>query len=567
MHIDIVPNRGSTPAVLLRESYREGGKVKKRTLANLSKLPMAQVEAIRSVLRGEPMVPLAGSFEIVRSLGHGHVEAVRGAMKRLGLGGLIETRPSAKRDLVLAMIAARILAPHPKLATVRWWKNSSLAEEFGVADADEDDLYAAMDWLLARQETIETKLAARHLKEGGLVLYDLSSSWFEGKSCPLAKRGYSRDGRKGTLQVNYGLMTDPRGCPVAVSVHDGNTADPLTLMPEIERVKGRFGIKTLVMVGDRGMISQKAIEEIRQSDGIDWISALKSSSIRALVDEGQLQLDLFDERNLFELSHPAYPGERLVACRNPQLGRLRALKREDLLQATEVVLDRIKARVEAGRLKGADQIGLAVGKAVHRYKVAKHFDLDIAETSFSFARNAQRIACEAALDGLYVIRTSLAPERMSADECVRSYKSLSQVERAFRTMKSVDLKIRPIHHRLEDRVRAHIFLCLLAYYVEWHMREAWRELLFADQDQAARATRNPVAPATRSVAALAKVRRRKLEDGTPPHSFATLLAELATITRNTCRAPGADPQATFQILTSPNPKQSRALDLINTIQP
>src|SRR3712207_426970 len=327
-----------------------------------------------------------------------------------------------------------------------------------LADADEDDLYAAMDWLLARQETIETKLAARHLKEGGLVLYDLSSSWFEGKSCPLARRGYSRDGRKGTLQVNYGLMTDPRGCPVAVSVHDGNTADPLTLMPAIERVKGRFGIKTLVMVGDRGMISQKAIEEIRQSDGIDWISALKSSSIRALVDEGQLQLDLFDERNLFELSHPAYPGERLVACRNPQLGRLRALKREDLLQATEVLLDRIKARVEAGRLKGADQIGLAVGKAVNRYKVAKHFDLDIAETSFSFARNAQRIACEAALDGLYVIRTSLAPERMSADECVRSYKSLSQVERAFRTMKSVDLKIRPIHHRLEDRVRAHIFL-------------------------------------------------------------------------------------------------------------
>jgi transposase len=400
------------------------------------------------------------------------------------------------------------------------------------------------------------------------VLYDLTSSWFEGKTCPLARRGYSRDGRKGTLQVNYGVVADRRGCPVAVSVHEGNTADPVTLMPEIERVKDEFGIEQLVIVGDRGMVSQKAIDEIRTRDGIDWISALKSGAIRALVEGGQLQLDLFDERNLFELTHPDYPGERLVACRNPQLARLRARKREDLLMATEAVLAPIQARVATGRLAGADRIGLAAGKVIDRYKVAKHFDLDIGDTAFSFARNAEKIAAEAALDGLYVIRTSLAEDRMTADECVRSYKALTGLERAFRTMKSVDLKVRPIHHRLEDRVRAHIFLCMLAYYVEWHMLEAWRELTFADEDQQAKAGRDPVAPAERSAAARRKAATHQLDDGTPAHSFRTLMEELATIVSNTCRVPGSTGDtATFSLLTTPNALQRRARELIDTIGP
>ena len=568
MHIDIVPNRGSTPAVLLRESYREGRKVKKRTLANLSKLPMAQVEAIRAVLRGDKVVAVEQSFEIVASKIHGDTDAVLLAMRRLGLASLLSARPCREADLVMAMVAARIVAPHTKLATTRWWHTRTLADELGVADADEDDLYAAMDWLLERQDRIEKKLARRHLAEGGLVLYDLSSSWFEGKTCPLARRGYSRDGRKGTLQVNYGVVTDRRGCPVAVSVHAGNTADPTTLMPEIERVKDRFGIERMVIVGDRGMVSQKAIDEIRTRDGIDWISALKSGAIRALVEGGQLQLDLFDERNLFELAHPDYPDERLVACRNPQLARLRAHKREDLLQATEIALAAIQVRVAAGRLQGADKIGLAVGKVVDKYKVAKHFDLDIGDTAFSFARNAEKIASEAALDGLYVIRTSLAAEQMTPDECVRSYKALGQVERAFRTMKSVDLEVRPIHHRLEDRVRAHILLCMLAYYVEWHMLEAWRELTFADEDQEAKASRDPVAPAERSAAAERKARTRQLEDGTPAHSFRTLLEELATIVSNTCRVPGSTSDtATFTIVTTPDDFQRRARELIESNQP
>lgn len=568
MHIDIVPNRGSAPAVLLRESFREGRKVRKRTLANLGKLPMPQVEAIRAILRGQTMVPVEQSFEIVASKIHGDTDTVLSAMRRLGLAALLSARPCREADLVMAMLAARIAAPHTKLATARWWHTRTLAEELGVADADEDDLYAAMEWLLARQDRIEKKLAARHLEAGGLVLYDLSSSWFEGKTCPLAKRGYSRDGRKGTLQVKYGVVTDRRGCPVAVSVHAGNTADPVTLMPEIERVKGRFGIERLVIVGDRGMVSQKAIDEIRTRDGVDWISALKSGAIRALVEGGQIQLDLFDERNLFELVHPDYPGERLVACRNPELARLRAHKREDLLRATEAQLAAIQLRVAAGRLKGADRIGLAVGKVVNRYKVAKHFDLDIGEAAFAFARNAERIAGEAALDGLYVIRTSLGPERMAPAECVRSYKALTGLERAFRTMKSVDLEIRPIHHRLEDRVRAHILLCMLAYYVEWHMREAWRDLTFADEEQEAKVSRDPVAPARRSAAAKQKARTRQLHDGTPAHSFRTLLEELATIVSNTCRVPGSTGNtATFTLLTTPNALQRRARELIDTISP
>lgn len=567
MHIDVVPNRGARPAYLLRESFREGNQVCKRTLANLSALSDAQIQAIRAILRGESLTPAGELFEVIASRAQGHVAAVRVAMQRLGVAGLIGARPSGERDLVCAMVAARILAPHTKLATTRWWHTTTLAEDFGVADASEDDLYAAMDWLLARQDTIQKKLAARHLSAGGLVLYDLSSSYFEGTTCPLAKLGYSRDGKKGLLQVNYGLLTDARGCPVAVSVYEGNVADSQTLLPEITRLREDFGIEQLVMVGDRGMISQKAIDAMRETDGVGWITALKSASIRVLIEQGHLQLGLFDERNLVELSSPDYPGERLVACRNPELARLRAHKREALLAATERNLDKIKARVDAAKLAGEAAIGMRVGKVVNQYKVAKHFELSIGDNTFSFARKLDSIAAEAALDGLYIIRTSVPVVQMDAPQCVRNYKSLANVERAFRSLKTIDLKVRPIHHRLADRVRAHIFLCMLAYYVEWHLREAWRELMFADPDQQAKATRDPVAPAKRSKQALAKIASHTLDDGTPAHSFATLLDELATIVRNTCRTPTAGPDApTFDVLTTPNAKQKRALELIQQIR-
>jgi len=567
MHIHIVPNRDSPPTVLLRESYREGGKVKKRTLANLSSLSMAQVESIRAVLRGDEVRSVAECFEISASRTHGHVQALERAMQRLDLAALIDRKPSRERDQVLAMLAARILEPHTKLATTRWWHTTTLAEVFGVDKADEDDLYEAMDWLLERQDAIHKKLAARHLEAGSLVLYDLSSSYFEGSTCELARLGHNRDGKKGKLQVNYGLLTDHRGCPVAVSVHEGNTADSATLMPAINRLRHDFGIDTLVIAGDRGMISQKAIDELRETDGIGWITALRSASIKSLMAQGHLQLGLFDERNLFEFTHPDYPAERLVACRNPELAKLRAHKRESLLAATEKNLERVVAMVEAGRLSGRDVIGVRVGRVVNQYKVAKHFELDIRHDAFSFHRKQEEIAQEAALDGIYILRTSVTAAQMNSDDCVRNYKSLAQVERAFRSLKTMDLKIRPIHHRLADRVRAHIFLCMLAYYVEWHLRQAWRELLFADEDQAAKLTRDPVAPAQRSPAALRKISCRRLDNGATVHSFATLLAELASITRNTCRTPSADPKApSFQVSTTPSPAQQRAFDLVENIR-
>lgn len=553
---------------LLRRSYREGGTVKNETLGNLSHLPDALIEIIRRSLQGETFAPVTQAFEITRSRPHGHVRAVAMAMQRLDLAGLIATKACRERELVLAMVASRIVDPAPKLATIRLWHTTTLAEEFGVADASEDDLYAAMDWLLARQDRVQKKLAARHLREGALVLYDLSSSYFEGSTCPLAKRGYSRDRKTGTLQVNYGLLTDARGCPVAVSVHEGNTADSVTFMPAVRKLREDFGIQRMVMVGDRGMVSQKAIDELRQSDGVGWITALKSASIRALVEQGQLQMGLFDERNLLEITSPEYPGERLMACRNEALAKLRAHKREDLLAATERSLVEIKVRVEAGKLKGKDKIGVRVGKVVNKYKVAKHFELNIDDAALSWTRRSDTIASEAALDGLYIVRTSLAAEQADAPTCVRSYKSLANVERAFRSIKTIDLKVRPIHHRLADRVRAHIFLCTLAYYVEWHLREAWRDLMFADTEQQAKTTRDPVAPATRSDAALAKVHSRALADGTPAHSFATLMAELATLVRNTCRAPsaGADAPA-FEVVTTPNAQQQRAFELVRAITP
>lgn len=551
---------------LLRRSYREGGTVKNETLGNLSHLPDDLVDIIRRSLQGEIFVPLGHAFEITRSRAHGHVQAVETAMQRLGLASLVAAKPCRERDLVLAMVASRIVAPQTKLATTRWWQTTTLAEDFAVSDANESELYAAMDWLLPRQGTIEKKLAARHLSAGGLVLYDLSSSYFEGTTCPLAKRGYSRDGKHGMLQVNYGLLTDARGCPVAVSVHEGNTSDSTTFLPEVRRLRTDFGIERMVMVGDRGMISQKAIDDLRTTEGVGWITALKSVSIRALVEQGQLQLDLFDERNLLELSSPDYPGERLMACRNPQLAKLRAHKREELLGATEKALEKIKVRVEATRLAGKEKIGVSVGKIVNQYKMEKHFALEIGEASFSFRRTADSIAAEAALDGIYIIRTSVPANEMRAADCVRNYKSLANVERAFRSLKTVDLKVRPIHHRLADRVRSHIFLCMLAYYVEWHMREAWRALMFADPDQAAKATRDPVAPAVRSERTLKKVARHTLDDDSPAHSFATLMAELATIVRNTCRTPQTTETApTFDLLTIPSAKQQHALQLLRQI--
>jgi transposase len=540
--------------------------VRKRTLANLSALSDEQIQAIRAVLSGQDVRPVEELWQTTRSRSHGAVQAVRVAMQRLGFESLIASRPGPERDAVCAMVAARIVAPHTKLATTRWWHTTTLAEEFGVAQVGETGLYAAMDWLRERQGAIQKKLAARHLSEGALALYDLSSSYFEGTCCPLAKIGYSRDGKRNTPQVNYGLLTTRAGCPVAISVYEGNTADASTLMPQVTQLREQFGLERVVLIGDRGMISHKAIDTLRSLDGLAWITALKSSQIRALVQGGALQLGLFDERNLFEFSHPDFPNERLMACRNVDLGRLRAHKREALLQATEKELQKVRARIENGSLAGRDKIGVRVGKVVNKYKVAKHFALTIEDSGFTFQRLEKQIAAEAALDGLYVIRTSVPKKQMDCAEAVRSYKALAEVERAFRSMKTIDLHIRPIHHHLEGRVRAHIFLCMLAYYVEWHMREAWREMMFADEDLERKKHRDPVAAAERSEAALEKVATRTLKDGSPVHSFRTLLSELSTIVRNTCEARvGQRSGSTFQMTTTPNPLQHRALQLLQQI--
>jgi len=549
---------------LLRRSYRDGDKVKNETLGNLSHLPEDVIDLVRRSLRGESFVPANERLEIIASKSHGDVDAVLRAMRRLDFASLLSSRTCPEVDLVIGMVVARIVAPDTKLATTRWWQTRTLAEDLNVGKADEDALYAAMDWLLERQDPIERKLAARHLKPGGLVLYDLSSSYFEGKCCPLAALGKNRDGKKGKLQVNYGLLTDRRGCPVAVSVFSGDTVDTTTFLPQVRKLRDAFGLEQMVLVGDRGMISSASIAELRAED-FGWITALKSGQIRTLIDDGQLQLGLFDQRNLFELSHPDFPGERLVACRNPELAKLRAHKRDALIAATTEELEKVGKMVARGKLKGSGEIGVRVGKVVNRYKVAKHFELTITDHSFKFSLLRNQMAAEAALDGIYVIRTGVPKRTMSSGDAVRNYKGLSSVERAFRSLKTVDLKVRPIHHHLETRVRAHIFLCMLAYYVEWHMREAWRELMFADEDQAAKATRDPVAPARRSAAAEEKARSKQLDDGTPVHSFHTLLEELSTIVRNTCRVPQT--ASTFPMLTIPNDLQLHARELIDKITP
>ena len=570
MYIERVPNRKSPPAVLLRESFREDGKVKKRTLANLSKWPEDLVEGLRVLLKGGVALPSLGdAFAILRSRPHGHVAAVLGCARRLGLEKLLDHRASRDRALATAMILARILDPGSKLATARSLRRETLThtlgEELGIGDAGENELHRAMDWLLKRQDRIERHLAARHLEDGSLVLCDITSVYFEGSKCPLARLGYSRDGKRGKPRIVFALPCNREGCPVAVEVFSGNTADPGTLGAQLDKVRRRFSLSRIVLAGDRGLLTDARIREEVRPAGLGWITALRAPAIRKLVG-GDLQLSLFDERNLAEITAPElHPGERLVVCRNPLLAAERKRKRLELLDATETELEKVAAatRRERRPLRGRDRIAVRADRALRRYKVGKHFEVECTGDSFSWARNEGRIAEEAALDGIHVIRTNVPAGELPADDAVRSYKSLSRIERAFRSYKTVDLKVRPIHHRLEGRVRAHVFLCMLAYYVEWHMRRLLAPLLFDDDDpDAAEAARqSPVAPARPSPSARAKAGGKRTPDGFPVHSFRTLLADLATLTRNRVR-PAADGAVAADVLTSPTKLQSEAFRLL-----
>ncbi|HTB41569.1 MAG TPA: IS1634 family transposase, partial [Reyranella sp.] len=542
MYIEAVPNRNSPPAILLRESYRHEGKVRKRTLCNLSDWSPAHVEGLRGVLKGGTVIPAEqDAFTITRSLPHGHVAAALGTARKIGLDRILGPDGNRCRDLVLALLIGRILDPVSKLAAARTLSpataSSSLGEALGLGEVDDDELYAALDWLLARQAAIETALARRHLQNGTLVLYDVSSSYMEGRCCPLAKRGYSRDGKKGTLQIVYGLLCGSDGCPVAIEVFDGNTGDPTTLAPQIDKLKQRFGLDHVVLVGDRGMITEARITEDIKSAGLDWITALRAPAIKDLLNSGILQLTLFDQRDMASITSPDFPGERLVVCRNPDLTAERARKREELLAATEKELAGIKTAVERKRnpLRGTAEIALAVGAVLNTYKMKKHFDLTITDDAFGFARKTAEIAGEAATDGLYVVRTSLPEATLGDADTVRSYKSLGRVERAFRCIKTVDLNVRPIYHWLEDRVRAHVLLCMLAYYLEWHMRQCLAPMLFddADKEEAETLRSRVVAQAQRSKAAVKKQTTGMTPDGLPVHSFHTLLGDLATMARNT----------------------------------
>jgi transposase len=544
-------------STLLRRSYREGGKVRKETLANLSHLPPEAIELIRGALRGESYVPAGEAFQIERSLPAGHVMAALGMARRLDLARLLDRSPSRERDLAMAMICQRVIAPASKLASVRAFEQTTLACEFGVEGADEDDLYAALDWLLERQERIEDRLARRHLKNGGLVLYDVSSSYFEGHACPLAKLGYSRDGKRGTPQVIYGLLCDKPGRPIAVEVFSGQLHDDATLPAQIIKLKRRFHLKSVVVVADRGMVTKANMQTLKDTEGLGWITALKAPQIKKLARDGALQLSLFDEQNLAEITAEDYPGERLVVCRNPLVAAERTRKREELLTATERDLTQIADRVQKGTLTGASEIGLAVGPAVKRYKMRKHFDLQITDHSFTFKRKTEQIDTEAALDGIYILRTSLTENELSTSEIVRSYKNLEQAERAFKTFKGPELQIRPIHHHLETRVRAHVFLCMLAYYLTWHLKAAWAPLTFKDENPPVPA--DPVAKATRSTTATRKAQTKRTSTAAPCHSYKSLLSELATLTRNTIRLGHTD--ATFHKLTQPTSLQAHALDL------
>jgi transposase len=565
MYIESIPNRNSPPAILLREAWREGKRIRKRTIANLSQWPFEKVEALRRLLRDEPVVAAQEAFVIEQSIAHGHVEAVLGTIKKLGLDELIGSRRSRERDLAVAMIAERLLHPCSKLATTRLWHTTTLAEELGVTDADEDDLYEAMDWLLARQDRIETKLAARHLSEGCFVFYDVTSSYYEGRCCPLARYGHDRDGKTGRPIIVYGLMTDGEGRPVTVEAYPGDTGDPSTVPDQAEKLRERFGLRRLVLVGDRGMLTQTQIEKLQGYPGLGWISALRSHAIRDLVKGGFLQMSLFDQKDLAEIHSPDFPSERLVACYNPLLAEQRRRKRKELLEATEKELRRIAKEVlrrTQTPLK-KEEIGKKVGKVMGRYKMGKHFTVSMGEGIFSYERNEKKIEQEAALDGIYVIRTSEPAERLSAEDTVRSYKNLTQVERAFRSMKGIDLLIRPIWHHTEDHVRAHIFICMLAYYVEWHMREALAPLLFDDEElDEDRKRRDPVKPAKSSVSAKQKKALKLTSEGFVVQSFDTLLEELGNRCRNRCRIPSDSNGPAFYQLTEMSLLQKRAFQLL-----
>ena len=543
---------------LLRRSYREAGKVKNETLANLSHLPAETIRVIRESLAGKSHVVAGEGFDVERSLPHGHVGAVWAMAAKLGLEKRLGPR-CVERDVAMALIVARACKPASKLATTRWWADTTLGADLGVQCASTDDVYAAMDWLVARQSTIESGLVKAHLGVGAMVLYDLSSSWMEGSHCPLAARGYSRDHKSGKAQIEYGLMTDADGRPLSVEVFAGNTADPTAFIAAVEAVRGRFGLSDVIMVGDRGMITTARIDALRDVGGLDWVTCLRAPAVKALAESGVLQLSLFDQTNLAEIAHPDYPGERLIACRNPALAAERARKRSELLAATEAVLAPIVAAVEARRLKGADKIGIRVGRHINRYKMAKHFTLEITDTSFGYSTKQEDINTEAALDGIYVIRTSVSPDTLDTPAAVAAYKNLAVVERDFRNIKTIDLDLRPIYHRTEDRVRAHVFVCMLAAYVLWHLRQAWAPLCFTDENRPERA--DPVAPAQRSAAARQKASTQTTNDNSMIHSFSTLLNHLATLTRNTIVFAGG---GRIEKLALPTPLQRRAFELIGT---
>jgi transposase len=567
MYIETVPNRNSRPALLLREGWREGQKTRKRTLANLSDWPAAQIESLRRVLRGETLVSPQDRLTTAHTSPHGHVEALLAMIRRLGLEAVISSKRCRERDLVVALIVQRLIDPCSKLATPRAWHTTTLAEELGVADATEDELYAALDWLLARQERIEKKLAARHLTQGGLVLYDVTSSSYEGRTCPLAHFGHNRDGDKQLPIIVYGVMTDGEGRPVGVEVYPGNTGDPTTVDAQVEKLRQRFGLKRVVRVGDRGMLTPPQIDKLREHPGLGWITALTSGAIRKRVEKGALQLSLLDEKNLAAITSPDYPGERLVVCHSSLLEEERARKRQALLEATEKRLAKIAKEVARRKKKllTAAEIGLKVGKGLGRYKGGKHFECRIGEGSFTWSRRQAAIDQEAKLDGIYVLRTSEPVERLSSEDTVRSYKSLAEVERAFRCLKGLDVLVRPIRHRPEERVPAHIFLCLLAYYVEWHLRRAWAPLLFEDeQRREERKRRDPILPTAPSASAQAQKHSHQNAEGLPVHSFRTLLAELASRARVTYEIKSGDVQVTCQQVPTPTLLQARAYELIRT---
>jgi hypothetical protein len=571
MYIQVIPNRGSPPAILLRESYREGRTVKKRTLLNLTHWPPDLLEGFKALLKGGTVIPAPASpevFTIRRALPHGHVAAVLGTLRQIGLDRILGPDGNRCRDLVIAMVAARLTEPTSKLATAKALSPetaaSSLGAIMGLDAVDEDELYSALDWLAERQAAVEAALARRHLHDGTLVLYAVSSSYVEGRRCELARLGYNRDRKRGKLQIVYGLLCAPDGCPIAVEVFAGDTADPMTLSAKIVKLKERFGLAHVVLVGDRGLITQARIDADLAPAGLDWITALRAPAICGLVEGGQLQLSLFDERDMAAITSPDYPGERLIVCRNPDLARERARKREDLLCATERDLAKVARAVTRARtpLRSREAIALAAGAVLNRHKVAKHFELTITDDAFGFARNTAAIAAEAALDGFYVVRTNLPAATLDDAGTVRAYKSLAQVERAFRSLKGIDLRIRPLFHWLAPRVRAHVFLCLLAYHVEWHMRRKLAPMLYEDDDRAAAALRESiVGPAQRSPAALSKQTRGITADGLPVHSFRSLLADLATLTRNTVETAIAG-AGELTLYARPTPLQTRAFALL-----